>query len=249
VSVAAAVALYTRPGQAHKPITSKYTFNDDVFPIFHERCGRCHVEGGVGPMSLLNYNEAYPWAESIRAELLADRPPPWHSVAAPARELDVMLVWASGGTPQGSPAKKPPTITFKNEWALGDPDVALPMPSTSELAADTLEDTREFVLATGLTRNRTIRAIDVLPGNPPIVRDAVVYLKGPANGAPGKLLATWMAGQEPSPLTGSGARLPAGAELVLRVHYKKTWKHEGTAMSDRSTVGLYFAERATERGR
>jgi hypothetical protein len=35
--------------------------------------------------------------------------------------------------------------------------------------------------------------------------------------------------------------LPAGAEIGLRVHYKKTWQFEGQAISDRSTVGLYFA--------
>src|SRR5581483_1891059 len=28
----------------------------------------------------------------------------------------------------------------------------------------------------------------------------------------------------------------------LRVHYKKTWQHEREAMTDRSAVGLYFAE-------
>jgi hypothetical protein len=30
------------------------------------------------------------------------------------------------------------------------------------------------------------------------------------------------------------------------VHYKKTWEYERTAMSDRSTVGLYFAPRPTK---
>ena len=38
---------------AHKGITSKFTYNAEVYPIFLNRCGRCHVEGGVGPMSLL----------------------------------------------------------------------------------------------------------------------------------------------------------------------------------------------------
>ena len=55
--------------EAHKPITSKYTYNDDVFPIFRDKCSRCHVDGVVAPMSLMTYEEAFPWAESIRAEL------------------------------------------------------------------------------------------------------------------------------------------------------------------------------------
>ena len=52
------------PLAAHKPITSKYSYNADVYPIFKARCGQCHVAGGAAPMSLLNYKEAIPWAES-----------------------------------------------------------------------------------------------------------------------------------------------------------------------------------------
>src|SRR5207244_3978162 len=40
-------------------------------------------------------------------------------------------------------------------------------------------------------------------------------------------------------------RLPAGAALAVRVHYKKTWEYERLAMTDRSSVGVYFAPRAT----
>ena len=61
-------------GIAHKGITSKYTYNADVYPVFLNRCGRCHIDGGVGPMSLLKYEDAFPWAESLRAELLSAYP-------------------------------------------------------------------------------------------------------------------------------------------------------------------------------
>src|SRR5437762_14017454 len=27
---------------AHKPVTSKYDYNRDVFPLLREHCGRCH---------------------------------------------------------------------------------------------------------------------------------------------------------------------------------------------------------------
>jgi hypothetical protein len=43
---------------------------------------------------------------------------------------------------------------------------------------------------------------------------------------------------------GSGFLVPAGAELVVRVRYRKTWQYERMPMSDRSTLGLYFAEPA-----
>ena len=130
--------MIERP-EAHKAITSKYTYNDDVFPIFRERCAQCHVENGVAPMSLTTYKDAYPWAESIRAELVAGHMPPWNAEEGfgalkrartlTARELDVVLTWATGGNPQGDLEQTLPPVTLKNEWTMGAPDLALPMPS------------------------------------------------------------------------------------------------------------------------
>ena len=58
-----------------------------------------------------------------------------------------------------------------------------------------------------------------------------------------RLLTAWVPGQAPVETDATVAyRLPAGADLVLRVHYKKTWTYEGIAVEDRSTVGLYFTD-------
>ena len=250
------VALDIARGEAHKAITSKYTYNDDVFPIFRDRCARCHVPGGVAPMSLMTYDEAFPWAESIRAELVASHMPPWnadegfgelkraHTLSS--KELDVIMTWASGGNPRGSLDQKLPEVTLKNQWTMGAPDLALPLPSEFTVAADKMEDTQEFTLATGLTEARWVRAVDLLPGTPSIVRSAVIVVKGASAAetplAPDRVLARWVPGQDGEPLdNGAAFRLPAGAELVARIHYKKTWQFEGKPLSDRSTVGVYFA--------
>src|SRR5262245_62360152 len=132
--VAAAVtvgALSLTPGEAHKAITSKYTYNDDVLPILRDKCARCHVAGGVAPMSLMTYDEAFPWAESIRAELVAAHMPPWNAEdgfgelkrahTLTSKELDVIMTWASGGNPRGALDQKLPEVTLKNEWAMGAP--------------------------------------------------------------------------------------------------------------------------------
>src|SRR5262245_12299060 len=262
-AIVAALALTVRI-DAHKAITSKYTYNDDVFPMLRERCSRCHVPGGVAPMSLMTYEEAFPWAESIRAELIASHMPPWQADEAfgelkqahtlTPRELDVILTWATGGNPRGALDQKLPAVTLKNEWTLGAPDLALPLPSEFALAAEKMEDTQEFTIPTGTKEPRWVRAVDLLPGNPTIVRSAVIYLKGtnaappaaaaasPANTAsPETVLGRWIPGQEPEPIGQNLAvRLPAGAELGLRIHYKKTWQFEGKGLTDRSTVGVYF---------
>jgi len=249
-----AVAVSNQRGEAHKPITSKYTYNDDVFPILRERCSRCHVPAGVAPMSLMTYEEAFPWAESIRAELVAAHMPPAapdqgfgdvaRAHALSPKETDVILTWASGGNPRGALDQKLPTVELKNDWSLGKPDLALPLPAPFTLAADAMEETREFTLPTGTSTPRWVRAIDLLPGTPAIVRSAVIVLKG----APERVLARWQPGQDAAPLAGGAAyHLPAGAELVARIRYKKTWSYEGKPMTDRSTIGVYFAPDAGAR--
>jgi hypothetical protein len=255
--VLAAIALVTERGEAHKPITSKYTYNDDVFPIFNAQCARCHVEHGVAPMSLMTYKDAFPWAESIRAELVAGHMPPWNAEEGfgalknartiSAKELDVILTWATGGNPQGDLNQMLPPVTLKNDWVMGPPDVVLKLPNEFTVPADKMEATEEFTIATGTTEPRWIRAVDLLPGTPSIVRSAVVSLKGTesaaaADATPDRILALWVPAHDAEPLDDRVAfRLPAGAELRVRVHYKKTWQFEGKELSDRSAVGIYFA--------
>lgn len=254
------VASITRTLDAHKPVTSKYTYNEDVYPVFKDRCGRCHVAGGVGPMSLLNYKDAYPWAESIRTELLAETMPPWHAdeglgagrtlldLLSP-RELDVLLVWTTGGTPQGSAANAPPAAPLHNDWPLGKPDVELVMPEAFVLAADKQEATHQFIVETGLTRERSLRAIGVKPGNPALVRHVAIAL-APAHGTSDLIrkerpqanrlaaVAEWTPGSGTGPLM--VPQLKAAARLLVTIHYKRTWMYEGTALTDRTSVGLYF---------
>jgi len=260
--VCGAVALAVQRGEAHKAVTSKYTYNDDVFPILRDRCSRCHVAGGVAPMSLMTYDEAFPWAESIRAELVAAHMPPWNAEEGFGelksahtllpKELDVLLTWATGGNPRGMLDQKLPAVTLKNDWTMGAPDLALRMPAEFTLTADKMEDTHEFTLATATPEARWVRAVDLLPGTPSIVRSAIVFVKAdaaqdapPASApAPERVLARWLPGQDPEPIDGGAAfRLPAGAQLGVRIHYKKTWQFEGKPLSDRSTVGVYFAPR------
>ena len=108
LSVSAAAFTYaalTAPAtEAHKAITSKYTYNDHIYPIFKERCARCHYEGGPTSMSLMSYQSAVPWAESMREQLVGQKMPPWYAdPSGPAvkgghtlttRELDTLVTWA-----------------------------------------------------------------------------------------------------------------------------------------------------------
>jgi hypothetical protein len=232
---------------AHKPVTSKYDYNRDVFPLLRDHCASCHVEGGPGPMSLMTYGEAVPWAESIRDEVTAGRMPPWpvdstspavkggHPISS--RDLDIIAVWASGGTPQGDPDAKLPMITFKSQWKLGQPDLRIPMDAEYMMGPGKLEETREFSLAANVTGTKWIKAVDLMPGNASIVRDAVISIeKGP-------VLTLWEPGSDITPApSGVAFRMEAGSKLHLQIHYKKHFDQEQNTVSDKSAIGLYFTD-------
>ena len=257
-TVIAVLFLAQSLGEAHKPITSPYTYNEDVFPILRDRCGRCHVPGGVAPMSLMTYKDAFPWGESIRTELVAGHMPPGRTELAAgtfrnghelsARDLNILMVWVTGGNPMGNDDRAPAAVSLQNSWPLGTPDLVVPMPSAFTIGADKTEEIHEVTLQTQTTEPRLLRAVDLLPGTAAIVRSATISVKAPApadgvdaNGAlhvgrvlsglaenaivAERVLAVWVPGETLGARDGDPAfELPAHAELILRIHYKKTWE-------------------------
>jgi hypothetical protein len=62
------VAALRLERDAHKGITSKFTWRRRL-SCLPESCRRCHVDGGVGPMSLV-MRDAFPWAVDPRRAAL-----------------------------------------------------------------------------------------------------------------------------------------------------------------------------------
>jgi hypothetical protein len=246
VVAAALIAFAVRPADAHKPITSKYTYNSDVFPLFSRRCGECHRTGGPAPMSLLDYKDAVPWAESIREELVAEKMPPWfvdpfgpavrgsHTITP--KELDTIITWATGGTPEGDASKRPSPSAASDEWPMGKPDLVLAMPAAHVVSAGVTEEVAELTLDTGLSERRSLKGADLQPGDASIVRDATISVEH------GPVLAVWVPGEHAAMAPEEAAfEVAARARLTLRIHYKKGWQDERAEKTDRSRVGLYFA--------
>ena len=247
VTIAFGLTIATQHTDAHTPVTSKYDYNRDVFPLVRDHCGSCHVPGGSAPMSLMTYKDAMPWAQSIRDELTAGRMPPWPvDPTSPAvkgadpidsRDLDVVVVWASGGTPESYSDSKVPDVKFHPQWKLGSPDLKIPMDAEHTVAASTMEEVSEFSLPVNVTDTKWIKAADLMPGNASIVRDAVISIEN------GPVLALWQPGNGAiAAPSGAAFRLMPGSKIHLQIHYKKHFDQEQSAVSDKSTVGLYFTD-------
>ena len=79
VSAAVATAI---PFSAQAQTKEVVTFSKDIAPILQRSCQQCHRPDSVAPMSLLTYEEARPYARSMKARTaLRDKRgamPPWY---------------------------------------------------------------------------------------------------------------------------------------------------------------------------
>ena len=106
---------------AHPLYTTKITWSREVSRIVYNKCASCHRQGGSA-FSLMTYQEARPWAESIKQQVLARRMPPWNAVKGfgefkndhglAQEDIQIMAEWVEGGAPQGNPLFLPPKPNF-----------------------------------------------------------------------------------------------------------------------------------------
>ena len=237
---------------AHEIEPSRFTYERDVLPILEKHCGDCHRGGGIAPMSLLSYQQAFPWASSIKTEVLEGRMPPWlpeegygefrNARTLTAEEIDTLVDWASGGTPQGEVVEReaPAEMTADSR----KPDLVLEPDTEVVVGAEEFEKNVCLVLPTGLDESRRVAAFEFLPDNMAMVHDVAIRV-GDRCDTDGRPVATWLPGQGLSTLPeGFAEELPAGASLAVDIHYRKTWRDDGKSLTDKSRVGLYFASDA-----
>src|SRR5204863_7499081 len=82
LTLASVVAMSTH-GQAADPAASTtaastVTFTKDVSRILQNKCQQCHQPNSIAPMSLITYEDARPWARSIKQRVVTRQMPPWH---------------------------------------------------------------------------------------------------------------------------------------------------------------------------
>jgi hypothetical protein len=172
------------PIAASAQAPSQPTFTKDVAPIFQAKCESCHRPDSIAPMSLLTYEDARPWARSIRDRVSSRQMPPWHidktvgiqqfanDRSLTDQELDTVVRWVNAGAPKGDPKDMPPAVKWPSEetWNYaelfgGPPDLILKSPPYTQKS--TAQDAwYKPVVETGLTESRWVRAIEIRPSTP-----------------------------------------------------------------------------------
>ncbi|MEO7651844.1 MAG: thiol-disulfide isomerase [Bryobacteraceae bacterium] len=246
------------------------TFHKDVLPILQKRCQQCHREGESAPMALVTYKDARPWAKAMREAVLTGKMPPWfadpkhgsflNDRRLAQKDVETLAAWADGGAPEGNAKDAPQPAQFVQGWKIGTPDIILEMPSEFPVPEVGTIAYQHFVVPTGFTEDRWVRAAEVRPGNRVLLHHAVVFVRPPTSrwlreakpgeafvptrwesglGPSDEILDTYVPGAVPFQLEpGQAKMIPAGSDFIFQMHYTAN----GKAGVDRSRIGLIFSK-------
>jgi hypothetical protein len=159
------------------PAQGEVTFTKDVAPILQARCQVCHRPDTFAPMSLLTYEDARPWAKSIKLKVVAREMPPWYidknvgvrhfknDVSLSDDEIATIVKWVDAGAPKGNAADMPPPRKFEDSdtWHMGEPDLIVTLPKDQIVPAAGADRWIDVLVDAGLTEDRYIKGIEIRP--------------------------------------------------------------------------------------
>ena len=237
-------------------------YSEQIAPILYANCTGCHHDGGVGPMSFMNYQEAFDNRFIIQASVLSGQMPPWppdttysrfrHERILSSQEISIIDDWVNGGAIEGNPTLAPTPPSYNTTGPkLGTPDLTLSAPIYTSNAFSN-DDYVCFTIPSQLLVDKKIKAVEVVPGNLEIVHHCLVYIDPTGSSSPGVqndcmgpssgvLVGEFAPGSLPITYPGDdnmafGMEFPANSNVILAMHYPVG----SLNMVDSTKVHFYF---------
>jgi hypothetical protein len=184
-ALGAAAVFFTLPGVALAAEPAKtVTFSKDVAPIFQAKCQDCHEPGSIAPMSLVSYQDARPWARSIKDRVSTRQMPPWHidrsvgvqkfknDMSLSDEQIQTIVAWVDQGAVQGNVADlpKPKPVATDTFWkaerdGYGAPDLIVKSGEYTMPAVGQDQWWHPTVDIPGLTEPRWVKMVEIRPSN------------------------------------------------------------------------------------
>jgi len=179
VGLLAAVAAIAAAGASTRAAdtANTVTFSKDVLPILQKNCQSCHRPGQIAPMSLLTYEQARPWARSIKAKVESRQMPPWfadpqygHFVndrSLGQHDIDTLVKWAEAGAQLGNPADAPPAIEWAADGWQIKPDLIIRGPEFRVPAQPdrNIIEWTSILIPSGFTRDTWVTSMELKPSD------------------------------------------------------------------------------------
>lgn len=240
------------------PEEKPVSYASEVAPILKARCINCHSEGGIGPFAMSSYKKVQGWSEMIRENLRTLRMPPWHadpevktfhnSLDLTVDERRTLIAWVEQGAQQDG-AEDPLaayTVAHDSHWSLGEPDHVVQLPEPQKVPASGVLRYVYVNVPSGLTEDKWLRGVEVIPTAMEAVHHALVFILYPREyrhlqpdnrGGLDGFFASYLPGGNVQPYPeGTAQFVPAGSTFVFQMHYNTT----GKEVEDQTRMALYF---------
>ena len=167
------------------------TFSKDVAPILQKNCQTCHRPGEAAPFPLLTYEQARPWASSMKRVVSQKVMPPWYADptighfandrSLTAKEIQTIVAWANAGAPEGDPKDMPPPKDWAEGWGMPKPDVVFQLPRPFQVPASGMIEYQYVIIPTGFTKDTWVQAAEARPTDRSVVHHIIAYLREPGS--------------------------------------------------------------------
>lgn len=238
---------------------TKLTYHDQIQRILQARCVECHRAGGVGPFPLESYDDVIENAAMIRKQVERGAMPPWFAAAPPeqthspwlndaslsTQDKTDLLKWLASDRPKGDPADAPAPRHFPVEWAIGQPDSILQLPTPISIKAEGTMPYQFITVPTNFSDDRWVRGYEILPTDSSVVHHVIVQvhakdakIRNRGEGSEG-YWAAYVPGNTHHLWPDHFAKkLPAGSTVSFQIHYTPN----GKKTQDQLRLGLLFAK-------
>lgn len=243
---------------------SQVNWSENAAQVFYDNCTSCHNSNGIAPFSLIEYQNAFNYKDAIKYVVQQNLMPPWTADSSYQRyfherlltqdERDILINWVNDGANEGNPDDAPPPPVYDNQQLIpATPDLTIEMPLYMSKATSEGDDYICIALPTGLTSDKNIKAIEIIPGNRSIVHHCLVFHDPTASyitdttggdcGGPssGDLIAGYTPGATPTIFPSddnfaTGMKLKAGSNVIFALHYPEGSYGE----YDQTRVNFYY---------
>jgi mono/diheme cytochrome c family protein len=277
------VTLPAAKDDAPATVPANPTFAKDVLPIFQRSCQQCHRPDQMAPFSLLSYEDARPWARSIKQKVETRYMPPWHldrsvgeydpDPSLSDTEIAIISKWVDNGAPKGDMKDAPPPVVFPpaNSWVFGEEPDLVVTSSGYDVPRSGPDLYPSVTVPSGLTEDRYIKWMQIMPENPKVVHHVLVYTiqdaqsvgqvvrtsgnaragrngnnQAAASGQPTtSLLIEYARGNDGDIFReGSAKMLQAGSQIRFSFHYHPNG--ETAVPSEKTKIGIKFFPKGYE---
>ncbi len=169
------------------PAPEPASYHRDVAPLVQEKCGSCHVEGGIAPFALRSYAEVFEMRTAIKAAVTLRMMPPWmaaqdcteykHDRSLSDEQIALISRWVDEGAVEGDPADAS-SVTGPSQSGLSRVDLELEMP-VDYSPRQRPDDYRCFILDWPETAVRYVTGFRANPGRASIVHHVIAFVAKP----------------------------------------------------------------------